>query len=119
MAAYLIQQTDDGSRIVSGADTYAPEGALTTFFATRGERGVVDSWAKRVASFRTAGIASIERVESASVSSADQGTYDPVSASAHNPTESAPPAAYAAGSRRSRPSSMSAAAMASGNALVA
>ncbi len=117
MATFRILATDDGVHLVDGADTYAPEGPLTTFFATRRSSGVVDSWATRVASFRTLSIASIERV--AAVSSDHHGTYAPVSASAHNPTESAPPAAYAAGVNRSLPSSTRAPAMASGKALVA
>jgi len=117
MATFRILAVDDDTHLVDGADTYAPEGPLTTFFATRRGSGMIDSWATRVASFRTVGIASIERV--AENPPADQGTYAPVSASAQSPTDSAPPAAYAAGVRRSCLSSASAAAMANGNALVA
>lgn len=117
MATFRILATDDDTHLVDGADTYAPEGPLTTFFATRRSSGVVDSWATRVASFRTLSIVSIERV--AAVSPTRQGTYAPVSANAHSPTDSAPPAAYTAGVKRSRPSSTSAPAMANGKALVA
>lgn len=119
MTVYLIQHTDAEARLVEGADSYAPEGTLTTFFATRDGRGVVDSWSTRVASFRTAGIASIERVSATVTEGSDQGTYAPSSASVANPTESAPPAAYAAGPNSSRPSRITAAAIAKGNALVA
>ncbi len=116
MATFRIL-ADDETHVIAGADTYAPEGPLTTFFATRRGSGMIDSWATRVASFRTAGIASIERtVESRPV---DHGTYAPVNASAHSATDTAPPAAYAAGVRRSRPSSTSAPATANGKALVA
>ncbi len=116
MNTFLVEQTDTGTRVVEGADTYAPEGTLTTFFATRDGRGVVDSWATRIASFRTAGIASIERITTRNDL---QGTYAPSNASAQNATESAPPPAYTAGVNRSRRSSRTAAAIASGNALVA
>lgn len=119
MPTYLVQQTDDVTRIVEGADAYAPEGVLTTFFATRDGRGVIDSWADRVASFRTAGIASVERIDPARARDDGQGTNAPVSASAQKATASAPPAAYNAGSSRSCPSTASAPAMARGNALVA
>lgn len=119
MAAFVIQRAGEDTLVVEGADTYAPEGALTTFFATRGQRGMVDSWAERVASFRTAGIISIERVDAPACDNCGQGTYAPVSASAHRPIDSAPATAYTAGSSRSRRSSTTAAAIANGNALVA
>lgn len=135
MPTFLLCQTDDDNRLVEGADAYAPEGSLTTFFATRDGRGVIDSWATRIASFKTAQIASIERVlDREAATSAEpiyesvhgflqesivQGTYEPVSASAQNAIDSAPPMAYTAGSTRSRDSSANAAAMARGNALVA
>jgi hypothetical protein len=45
---------------IADADTYEQEGPLTTFFSTRG-RDYVDSWAVRLASFRTADIRSIRR----------------------------------------------------------
>lgn len=116
MTAFEVRQTDAETRIVYGADTYAPEGTLTTFFATREARGVIDSWAARVASFRTAGITSIERV---AATPAVQGTYAPSSANAQNATEQAPPSAYTAGVSRSRPSNRIATTTARGNALVA
>lgn len=119
MTAFVICRTGEDTHIVEGADTYAPEGALTTFFATRGGRGMVDSWAERVASFRTAGITSIERLDTPVGGRCDQGTYAPVSASAHSPIDNAPATAYTAGSSRSRRSITTAAAMAKGNALVA
>lgn len=51
----------DGTIEVRGADAYAPDGALTTFYRCRDGRDVVDAWATRVASFRTADITSILR----------------------------------------------------------
>ncbi len=119
MATYRIARIDSDDNLVNGADTYAPEGPLTTFFATRRACGVIDSWASRVASYRTAEITSIERLPNTVGEADPQGTYAPVSARAHNPIESAPPAAYATGSSSSRPSSTKAPAMARGNALVA
>lgn len=123
MATYLVQQTDDATRVVEGVDAYAPEGALTTFFATRDGRGVIDSWAARVASFRTAGIVSIERIGADftgdSTPGFDQGTNAPVNASVVNVIDNPPPTAYSAGSNRSYRSSTSAPAIANGNALVA
>lgn len=51
---------DRSVEVVDGADAYQQEGQMTTFFATR--RGVVDSWATRIASYRTAEILSVRRV---------------------------------------------------------
>lgn len=48
---------------VDGADAYQQEGPLTTFFAVDGDRLVIDSWSTRLASFRTAEIVAIRRVE--------------------------------------------------------
>ena len=53
----------DGTIEVRGADAYAPDGALTTFYRCREGRDVVDAWATRVASFRTADITSILRLD--------------------------------------------------------
>jgi hypothetical protein len=48
---------------VEGADAYAPDGALTTFFRCRDGRHTIDSWATRVASFRTTDVRRIVRIE--------------------------------------------------------
>jgi hypothetical protein len=45
--------------IVEHADSYQQEGPLTTFFRTRHGRAVIDCWARRVASYRTADIVRI------------------------------------------------------------
>ena len=56
---------------VVGADAYQQEGPLTTFFAIEGGRQVIDSWSRRIASFRTVEIAAIRRVDD---SAQDHGT---------------------------------------------
>ena len=49
--------------VVDHADTYQQEGPLTTFFQTRPGRAVIDCWARRVASYRTADIVRIRSAE--------------------------------------------------------
>jgi hypothetical protein len=46
---------------VTDADTYQPEGPLTTFFRTGSSNPTIDAWSERVASFRTADIVSIHQ----------------------------------------------------------
>lgn len=53
----------DGTIEVEGADAYAPDGTMTTFYRCRDGRHTIDSWATRVASFRTSDIVRIVRVE--------------------------------------------------------
>lgn len=53
----------DGLVEVDGADAYAPDGALTTFYRCGEGRATIDVWATRVASFRTADVLRIRRVE--------------------------------------------------------
>jgi hypothetical protein len=53
--AYEIQLKSGGPEVVD-ADGYVQEGVLTTFFQGRDGRAVLDSWAKRIASYRTADI---------------------------------------------------------------
>ncbi len=60
MASFEVRMGDRTIEVVDGADAYQQEGQMTTFFATR--RGVVDSWATRVASYRTAEILSVRRL---------------------------------------------------------
>ncbi|HEX3540815.1 MAG TPA: hypothetical protein VHT75_10280 [Acidimicrobiales bacterium] len=47
------------AEVIDGADTYQQEGPLTTFFQTRPGRSVIDCWARRLASYRTADIVRI------------------------------------------------------------
>ena len=54
---------DGAAEIVSGADTYTQEGPLTTFFRTDPGRRVIDCWSERLASFRTAEVARIRRLD--------------------------------------------------------
>ena len=53
--AYEIQLKSSGPEVVN-ADGYLQEGVLTTFFLGRDGGAVLDSWAKRIASYRTADI---------------------------------------------------------------
>ena len=53
--AYEIQLKGTEAEVVD-ADGYIQEGVLTTFFQGRDGRAVLDSWAKRIASYRTADI---------------------------------------------------------------
>jgi len=61
--AYEVTTVGGDIEEIGGADTYAQEGPLTTFFRTDAGRRVVDSWAVRLASFRTAEIARIRLVD--------------------------------------------------------
>ena len=57
--------------LIDDADAYQQEGQMTTFFANGAGRQVVDCWSTRVASFRTADIVIIRRVQRESVSARD------------------------------------------------
>jgi hypothetical protein len=61
MATYEITLKDKTVEVIEGADAYQQEGQMTTFFATRPERHVVDCWSERLASFRTAEVVIIRR----------------------------------------------------------
>ncbi|MEY2456128.1 MAG: hypothetical protein QOK06_1222 [Acidimicrobiaceae bacterium] len=54
---------DSTRELIDGADAYLQEGLLTTFFRQTEGRAVVDCWSTRVASFRTAEVLIIRRVE--------------------------------------------------------
>lgn len=60
MAQYDITMQDQRVEVVA-ADAYDQEGPMTTFFELGEGRDVVDCWAQRVASIRTADIALIRR----------------------------------------------------------
>jgi hypothetical protein len=60
--AYEVTSTDGTVEVVAGADSYQQEGPLTTFFGLGPGRSVVDSWATRLASYRTAEIRKVRRV---------------------------------------------------------
>jgi len=61
MPTYHVTLKDHTVEVIEGADAYQQEGQMTTFFATREGRDVVDSWAVRVASFRTSEILIVRR----------------------------------------------------------
>lgn len=61
MALFAVTLTDQTTDVVEGADAYQQEGPLTTFFAFRDNRHVIDSWSVRLASYRTSDIAAIRR----------------------------------------------------------
>ncbi len=67
MALFAVTLTDETIDIVEGADAYQQEGPLTTFFALRDDRHVIDSWSVRLASYRTADITAIRRSVEAAV----------------------------------------------------
>jgi hypothetical protein len=60
---YEVTISGGNTEHVVGADTYQQEGQLTTFFATEPGRVVVDCWSTRLASFRTAEILCIRRLD--------------------------------------------------------
>jgi hypothetical protein len=63
MTAYEITLKDQAQERIEGADAYAQEGQLTTFFRTSSDRQVVDCWSVRLASFRTSEILAVRRME--------------------------------------------------------
>lgn len=67
MALFAVTLTDETIDIVEGADAYQQEGPLTTFFALRDNRHVIDSWSVRLASYRTADITAIRRSAEAAI----------------------------------------------------
>lgn len=60
---YEVTINDGDRQVVLGADTYQLEGPLTTFFSTDAGRRVVDCWSLRLASFRTADVVRIRRLD--------------------------------------------------------
>jgi hypothetical protein len=60
--SYQVLLSGDRLELVEGADAYVQEGPLTTFFQGRDGRAVLDSWSRRLASFRTADIVSVRLV---------------------------------------------------------
>ena len=60
LANLTVTLVDKTVEVVGGADAYAQEGPLTTFFDTAG-RDVIDSWAVRLLSIRTTDIAVVRR----------------------------------------------------------
>lgn len=71
MATYEVTMKDRAVELVGGADAYQQEGPLTTFFRTGSQRGTVDSWSTRLASFRTSEIVIIRRFDLDTVMAAE------------------------------------------------
>ncbi|CAN5505581.1 hypothetical protein BH20ACT2_BH20ACT2_06000 [soil metagenome] len=63
MPTFEIVLRDGTACNVDGADAYQQEGPMTTFFRMGPGRAVVDSWSTRMASFRTAEVMIVRRVE--------------------------------------------------------
>lgn len=83
MARFNITLAADRTEIIDHADAYQQEGPLTTFFAFAGGREVIDSWSSRLASFRTADVVAVRRVEPAFHETAfDEGADGPLLRSA-------------------------------------
>jgi hypothetical protein len=61
---FSVTLRDGATEEVVGADAYAQEQSMTTFFRTDGRR-TVDCWAVRMASFRTEQILAVRRHEHA------------------------------------------------------
>ena len=61
VSGYEVTLADTTVEFVADADAYTQEGPLTTFFDTGG-RDVIDSWAVRLMSLRTADIAKVKRL---------------------------------------------------------
>ncbi len=53
----------DGVVEIAGANAYAPDGQMITFYRCRDDCHTIDAWATRVASFRAADIRRVIRVE--------------------------------------------------------
>ncbi|MGI8664254.1 MAG: hypothetical protein ACR2LQ_13755 [Acidimicrobiales bacterium] len=60
---FEITLRDRTKERIEGADSYAQEGQMTTFFRHGSGRQVVDCWSTRVASFRTSDVLIVRRVE--------------------------------------------------------
>ena len=58
---FQVVLSDETIEQVDGADNYAPEGPLTTFFDNQARPGGISAWSVKVASFRTADIVRIRR----------------------------------------------------------
>ena len=63
MVSHEITLKNERVERIEGADAYAQEGQLTTFFRTDPERRIIDRWSVRLASFRTSEVLGVRRVE--------------------------------------------------------
>ena len=81
MTTFEITLTDRSVQTVDDAEAYQQEGPMTTFFNTDASSGRLDSWSTRLASFRSADIAMIRRLDHvlcspATASGAGGGPHD-------------------------------------------
>ena len=67
MTSYEVTLRDRSVELVVGADAYQQEGPMTAFFHLGEGRDVVDCWAQRVASVRTADILIVRRADEGAV----------------------------------------------------
>lgn len=65
MASFEITLTDRSVETVDDAQAYQQEGPMTTFFCSDAAHGNLDAWSTRLASFRSAEVLIIRRVERA------------------------------------------------------
>ena len=65
MPTFEVILRDGAAQTVDGADAYQQEGPMTTFFRRGDGRDVIDSWSTRVASYRTADLMVVRRIEAA------------------------------------------------------
>jgi len=63
MPTFEVILRDGAVQTVESADAYQQEGPMTTFFRRGDGRDVIDSWSTRVASYRTADLMVVRRVE--------------------------------------------------------
>jgi hypothetical protein len=63
VSSYQITLKDRSVERIDGADAYAQEGQMTTFFRTGSGRHVVDTWSTRLASFRTSEVLVVRRLD--------------------------------------------------------
>ncbi len=63
MTMFKVQLSGGRTVTVADADAYQPEGPMTTFFMVGSSKRTIDSWSVRVASYRTADVVAVERIE--------------------------------------------------------
>lgn len=60
---FEVEMVDGSVLCIEGADSYEPEGPMTTFFDTLGRHQRLSAFSVRVASYRTDRLASIRRAD--------------------------------------------------------
>ncbi len=63
MACFTVTLNDQTNETIANADAYQQEGPLMTFFSLADGRDVIDSWSRRLASFRTADVVAVRRID--------------------------------------------------------